>query len=76
MDLQIAWILVNSGDNGIGSPASVTAVTIDAVKAKVSYAKAKGLLAGYNAFQLSNDDNWVLSQAGKEDGYLSPFRFL
>ncbi|KAH1033251.1 hypothetical protein J1N35_045425 [Gossypium stocksii] len=37
---------------------------VEAIKAKVSYAKVKGLL-GYNAFQLSNDDNWVLSQAGK-----------
>ena len=36
----------------------------EVIKAKVSYAKAKGLL-GYNAFQLSNDENWVLSQAGK-----------
>ncbi|KAA3486217.1 G-type lectin S-receptor-like protein serine/threonine-protein kinase CES101 [Gossypium australe] len=35
---------------------------VEAIKAKVSYAKVKGLL-GYNAFQLSNDDNWVLSQA-------------
>ncbi|XWS72598.1 hypothetical protein CRYUN_Cryun02cG0053700 [Craigia yunnanensis] len=35
---------------------------VEAIKAKVSYAKAKGLL-GYNAFQLSNDENWALSQA-------------
>ncbi|KAK8543131.1 hypothetical protein V6N12_015696 [Hibiscus sabdariffa] len=101
------WVLVNSGDNGIGSAASGPAITLDgsmgykliksfirnygygvepvynstyvvnfckigsnwinfddveAIKAKVSYAKVKGLL-GYNAFQLSNDDNWVLSQA-------------
>ncbi|KAK8649967.1 hypothetical protein V6N13_139619 [Hibiscus sabdariffa] len=35
---------------------------VEAIKAKVSYAKEKGLL-GYSAFQLSNDDNWVLSQA-------------
>ncbi|KAA3486223.1 G-type lectin S-receptor-like protein serine/threonine-protein kinase CES101 [Gossypium australe] len=101
------WKLVNSADNGVGSAASGSALTIDgsmgykliksfiqnygygveavynstyvvsfckigsnwinfddveAIKAKVSYAKVKGLL-GYNAFQLSNDDNWVLSQA-------------
>ncbi|KAK8649966.1 hypothetical protein V6N13_139618 [Hibiscus sabdariffa] len=37
---------------------------VEAIKAKVSYAKVNGLL-GYSAFQLSNDDNWVLSQAGK-----------
>ncbi|XP_021277086.1 chitotriosidase-1-like isoform X2 [Herrania umbratica] len=35
---------------------------VEAIKAKVSYAKAKGLL-GYNVFQLSNDENWLLSQA-------------
>ncbi|KAK8515408.1 hypothetical protein V6N12_075450 [Hibiscus sabdariffa] len=37
---------------------------VEAIKAKVSYAKEKGL-RGYIAFQLSNDDNWLLSQAGK-----------
>ncbi|XP_007011994.2 PREDICTED: cysteine-rich receptor-like protein kinase 19 [Theobroma cacao] len=35
---------------------------VEAIKAKVSYAKAKGLL-GYNVFQLSNDENRLLSQA-------------
>ncbi|XVF48460.1 hypothetical protein PTKIN_Ptkin03bG0191800 [Pterospermum kingtungense] len=35
---------------------------VEAIKAKVSYAKAKGLL-GYYVFQLANDENWVLSQA-------------
>ncbi|GMI84364.1 hypothetical protein HRI_002105600 [Hibiscus trionum] len=106
------WILVNSGDNGVGSAASGPDTTIDgsmaywlikssirnagnrvepvynstyvvnvfkigsswfnfddveAIKAKVSYAKEKGLL-GYNAFQISNDDNWLLSQAAYEIG--------
>ncbi|KAE8678701.1 G-type lectin S-receptor-like serine/threonine-protein kinase [Hibiscus syriacus] len=101
------WVLVNSGDNGVGSAASGPANTIDgsmaywfikasirnngygvepvynstygvnickmrsiwisfddveAIKAKVSYAKVKGLL-GYYAFQLSSDDNWLLSEA-------------
>ncbi|RYR30460.1 hypothetical protein Ahy_B01g055228 isoform C [Arachis hypogaea] len=36
---------------------------VDSIRAKVSYAKEKGLL-GYNVFQLANDDNWVLSKAG------------
>ncbi|KAK8319100.1 hypothetical protein V6Z11_A13G216800, partial [Gossypium hirsutum] len=44
---------------------------VEAVKAKVSYAKVKGLL-GYNAFQLSNDDNWVLSQAAYGIGTTQP----
>ncbi|XP_052482101.1 wall-associated receptor kinase-like 10 isoform X1 [Gossypium raimondii] len=110
------WMLVNSGDSGIGSAASGPAHTIDgsigyksiksfildygygveavynstyvvnickigsiwinfddveAIKAKVSYAKVKGLL-GYNAFQLSNDDNWVLSQAACGIGTSQP----
>ncbi|OMO88717.1 hypothetical protein COLO4_20112 [Corchorus olitorius] len=38
---------------------------IETVKAKVAYVKEKGL-AGYNAFQLSNDDNWALSQAAQD----------
>ncbi|GLT62605.1 hypothetical protein SLA2020_352270 [Shorea laevis] len=38
---------------------------VEAIKAKVSYAKAKGLL-GYFVFQLSNDYNWVLSQAAAQ----------
>ncbi|XVE97508.1 hypothetical protein REPUB_Repub03eG0025400 [Reevesia pubescens] len=46
---KIGWYWINFDD-------------VEAVKAKVSYAKAKGLL-GYNAFHLSNDNNWVLSQA-------------
>lgn len=37
---------------------------VEAVKEKVSYAKKNGLL-GYNVFQVGNDDNWVLSRAGK-----------
>ncbi|KAG8471923.1 hypothetical protein CXB51_036831 [Gossypium anomalum] len=71
-----AWILVNSGDidsKSLGSDVTVdgsmgkiglTWINFDdmeAIKAKVPYAKVKGLL-GYTAFQLSNDDNWVLSQ--------------
>ncbi|KAG8471921.1 hypothetical protein CXB51_036654 [Gossypium anomalum] len=44
---------------------------VEAIKAKVSYAKVKGLL-GYNAFQLSNDDNWVLSQAACGIGSSQP----
>ncbi|XP_040998287.1 putative cysteine-rich receptor-like protein kinase 35 isoform X4 [Juglans microcarpa x Juglans regia] len=35
---------------------------VEAVRAKVSYVKQKGLL-GYNIFQVRNDDNWVLSTA-------------
>ncbi|XP_052482102.1 L-type lectin-domain containing receptor kinase S.4 isoform X2 [Gossypium raimondii] len=42
-----------------------------AIKAKVSYAKVKGLL-GYNAFQIANDDNWVLSQAACGIGTSQP----
>ena len=37
---------------------------VEAVKAKVSYAKQSGLL-GFNVFQIGNDDNWVLSRAGR-----------
>ncbi|TYG38534.1 hypothetical protein ES288_D13G231600v1 [Gossypium darwinii] len=44
---------------------------VEAIKAKVSYAKVKGLL-GYSAFQLSNDDNWVLSQAACGIGTSQP----
>ncbi|KAG6625693.1 hypothetical protein CIPAW_16G116000 [Carya illinoinensis] len=35
---------------------------VEAIRAKVFYAKQKGLL-GYNVFQVPNDDNWVLSRA-------------
>ncbi|XP_057969599.1 cysteine-rich receptor-like protein kinase 19 [Malania oleifera] len=38
---------------------------VEAIRAKVSYAKQKGLL-GYNVFQVPNDDNWVLSQAAAQ----------
>ncbi|KAA3486222.1 G-type lectin S-receptor-like protein serine/threonine-protein kinase CES101 [Gossypium australe] len=44
---------------------------VEAIKAKVSYAKVKGLL-GYNAFQLANDDNWVLSHAAYGLGTTQP----
>lgn len=37
----------------------------EAITAKVSFAKEKGLL-GYIAFQLSNDDKWELSLAGMQ----------
>ena len=36
---------------------------VETVRAKISYAKEKGLL-GYNVFQVINDDNWALSLAG------------
>ena len=36
---------------------------VDVVRTKVSYAKEKALL-GYVVWQVSQDDNWVLSQAG------------
>ncbi|KAK0576070.1 hypothetical protein LWI29_011324 [Acer saccharum] len=35
---------------------------VEAVRAKVSYAKEKGML-GYRVWQVSYDVNWVLSQA-------------
>ncbi|KAG4112909.1 hypothetical protein ERO13_D13G191500v2, partial [Gossypium hirsutum] len=44
---------------------------VEAIKAKVSYAKVKGLL-GYNAFQIANDDNWVLSHAAYAIGTTQP----
>ncbi|OMO57890.1 hypothetical protein CCACVL1_25655 [Corchorus capsularis] len=40
---------------------------VETVKAKIAYAKEKGL-AGYCAFQLSNDDNWALSRAAAQEG--------
>ncbi|KAG7942628.1 hypothetical protein I3843_16G113300 [Carya illinoinensis] len=39
---------------------------VQAIRAKVSYAKQKGLL-GYNVFQVLNNDNWVLSRAAELD---------
>lgn len=36
---------------------------VEAIKAKVSYAKSNGLL-GYIVFQVANDDDWILSKAG------------
>ncbi|KAJ8753104.1 hypothetical protein K2173_017640 [Erythroxylum novogranatense] len=38
---------------------------VEAIRAKVSYAKEKKL-SGYSVFQLSNDDNWLLSKTGKQ----------
>ncbi|PIN04208.1 Serine/threonine protein kinase [Handroanthus impetiginosus] len=41
---------------------------VEAVKAKVLYAKEKGLL-GYNVFQIANDDtDWILSTTAQEGG--------
>ncbi|XP_039031833.1 class V chitinase-like isoform X2 [Hibiscus syriacus] len=37
----------------------------EAVRAKISYSKDRKL-AGFNAFQLSNDDNWMLTRAAQE----------
>ncbi|XP_024018488.1 G-type lectin S-receptor-like serine/threonine-protein kinase At1g11410 isoform X2 [Morus notabilis] len=40
---------------------------VEAIRAKVSYAKKMGLL-GYNVFQVGNDDdNWALSRAAQEE---------
>ncbi|XP_039164612.1 uncharacterized protein LOC104436117 [Eucalyptus grandis] len=36
---------------------------VEAIRAKVTYAKEKGLL-GYSVFQINNDQNWVLSRTG------------
>ncbi|KAJ4846782.1 hypothetical protein Tsubulata_014095 [Turnera subulata] len=36
---------------------------VDTIKAKISYA-LENRLAGYSVFHLSNDENWVLSEAG------------
>ncbi|KAK0578072.1 hypothetical protein LWI29_004658 [Acer saccharum] len=41
--------------------------SVKAIRAKVSFAKEKGLL-GYSVFQLDNDDNWELSTAAKDQG--------
>ncbi|KAK4836039.1 hypothetical protein QYF36_017738 [Acer negundo] len=73
-----AWTLVNPANNSIGAPATGPAIKPEgvmtfkeikdyisrngAVKIKVSYAKKRNLL-GYVVWQVSNDDNWVLSQA-------------
>lgn len=38
---------------------------VEAVRVKVSYAKEKNL-RGYVAWHVANDDNWVLSLAGKK----------
>ncbi|KAJ0030211.1 hypothetical protein Pint_14648 [Pistacia integerrima] len=39
---------------------------VETIRAKIAYAKEKKLL-GYNAFQLSNDDNWALSLAASAE---------
>ncbi|KAL3744224.1 hypothetical protein ACJRO7_013475 [Eucalyptus globulus] len=38
---------------------------VEAIRAKVTYAKEKGLL-GYSVFQVGNDQNWVLSRTAQE----------
>lgn len=38
---------------------------VEAIRAKVAYAKEKGLI-GFNVFQVINDDNWILSNAGRQ----------
>ncbi|KAK9947383.1 hypothetical protein M0R45_003012 [Rubus argutus] len=39
---------------------------VEAIRAKISYAKEMGLL-GYIVFQVGNDDNWVLSRAAAQE---------
>ncbi|KAF3964851.1 hypothetical protein CMV_010906 [Castanea mollissima] len=39
---------------------------VESIRAKISYAKQKNL-RGYNVFLVSNDDNWMLSQAAQEE---------
>ncbi|KAB1211847.1 hypothetical protein CJ030_MR5G010024 [Morella rubra] len=39
---------------------------VETIRTKIAYAKEKKLL-GYNVFAVTNDDNWVLSQAAQED---------
>ncbi|KAK4604681.1 hypothetical protein RGQ29_012946 [Quercus rubra] len=39
---------------------------VESIRAKISYAKQKNL-RGYNVFQVSNDDNWMLFQAAQEE---------
>nr|POF02784.1 g-type lectin s-receptor-like serine/threonine-protein kinase [Quercus suber] len=39
---------------------------VESIRAKISYAKQKNL-RGYNVFMVSNDDNWMLSQAAQEE---------
>ncbi|KAJ0031891.1 hypothetical protein Pint_14669 [Pistacia integerrima] len=43
---------------------------VETIRAKIAYAKEKKLL-GYNAFQLSNNDNWALSMADSSTYQLS-----
>ncbi|XP_030954776.1 uncharacterized protein LOC115977205 isoform X2 [Quercus lobata] len=59
-------------------PAWINYDDVEAVKAKVSYAKQSGLL-GFNVFQVGNDDNWVLSRAAQgedEDQHNKSHRLL
>ncbi|XP_035541725.1 class V chitinase-like [Juglans regia] len=46
---------------------------VEAIRAKVSYVKQKGLL-GYNMFQVRNDDNWVLSRAAAQLRYWNMYK--
>ncbi|KAI6668330.1 hypothetical protein NL676_016183 [Syzygium grande] len=73
-----AWKLEHWSDDAIDHPTVGPVVTADgkeliwinfddveAIRAKVTYAKGKGLL-GYNVFQVNNDQNWVLSRTAQE----------
>ncbi|KAG6739885.1 hypothetical protein POTOM_057503 [Populus tomentosa] len=50
---------------------------VETIKAKISYAKENNL-SGYTVFQLSNDDNWILSRAaqGKDEDGLNKRKVL
>ncbi|KAJ6759125.1 CHITINASE [Salix koriyanagi] len=48
---------------------------VESIKAKISYAKENNL-SGYSVFQLSNDDNWILSRAGRLSVKISIFHFI
>ncbi|KAJ6355225.1 hypothetical protein OIU77_005754 [Salix suchowensis] len=50
---------------------------VESIKAKISYAKENNL-SGYSVFQLSNDDNWILSRAaqGKDEDGLNKRKVL
>ncbi|KAJ6857405.1 hypothetical protein NC651_038951 [Populus alba x Populus x berolinensis] len=50
---------------------------VETIKAKISYAKENNL-SGYSVFQLSNDDNWILSRAaqGKDEDGLNKRKVL
>ncbi|KAK4856692.1 hypothetical protein QYF36_020161 [Acer negundo] len=68
-----AWKLVNSMDSvnycTIGT-SWIGFDDVEAIRAKVSYAKEKGLL-GYHVWTVSYDDNWVLSQASAQEANIN-----